>query len=270
MSDKTDNVTGAIEAVAGLVKSVPIYQDALQPAAIEVGKALGTLAKTIHVALAPISALVWGYDQIKDFVSLRVSEKLKNVPTEDICTPNPMVVGPALEALKYTGHEPTLSEMYANLLATSLDSTSAAKAHPAFVEIIRQLTPHEAKLIELLTKRDSYPTVCIHRDSHSSRFSSFFFSNEHAIYGTFCHICIELMELPERDALAFFDNLLRLKILELDVSTSQRVNDRTSWLPDNEIRSAHDLFELEQQQNETIRFTTFGFNFVEACVKSKA
>ena len=270
MADKSDNVTGTIEAVAGLVKSIPIYQDALQPAAIEVGKALGTLAKTIHVALAPVSALVWGYDQVKEFISTRVAEKLKNIPTEQICTPNPMVAGPALEALKYTGHESTLSEMYANLLATSLDSTTAATAHPAFVEIIKQLTPPEAKLIELLTHHERYPTVCAHRASRSSRFSSFFFSNEHAINGIFCMLCNELMDLPEKDALAFFDNIRRLQILELDVSTSQNVKERHYMSLDRKTPRARDLFELEQQQNETIRFTTFGINFVEACVKSKS
>lgn len=159
MSDS--NVKGTIEAVAGLIKAIPVYEDALQPAAKEVGKALGTMAKTIHVALAPISALVWGYDQIKDFVSTRVAEKLKNIPEGQICTPSPMVAGPALEALKYTGHEETLSEMYANLLATSLDSSTAATAHPAYVEVIKQLTPPEAILIhKLLSARTSITIFC--------------------------------------------------------------------------------------------------------------
>lgn len=275
MADKSDNVTGTIEAVAGLVKSIPIYQDALQPAAIEVGKALGTLAKTIHVALAPVSALVWGYDQVKEFISTKVAEKLKNVPAEQICTPNPMVAGPALEALKYTGHESTLSEMYANLLATSLDSTTAATAHPAFVEIIKQLTPPEAKLIELLTNQERYPKVCTHRASRSARFSSFtfsnssFFNNENGINRIFCKICNELMDLPDKDALAFFDNLRRLQILDLDISTSQKVKERQYISLDGKTPRARDLFELEQQQDETIKFTAFGINFVEACVKSK-
>ena len=69
------------EAVKGVVEAVPIYEDALQPAAKEIGTALQTVAKTIHIALAPVSALVWGYDQIKDFVSTKVAEKLKDVPS---------------------------------------------------------------------------------------------------------------------------------------------------------------------------------------------
>src|SRR5947207_379089 len=74
-------------------------------------RALQTVAKTIHIALAPVAALVWGYDTIKEFVSTRVAEKLAGVPAENIRTPEPHVVGPALEALRYTGHQGTLREL---------------------------------------------------------------------------------------------------------------------------------------------------------------
>lgn len=264
------NVKSTIEAVAGLVKAIPVYEDALQPAAKEVGKALGTVAKTIHVALAPISALVWGYDQIKDFVSTRVAEKLKNIPEGQICTPNPMLAGPALEALKYTGHEETLSEMYANLLATSLDSSTAATAHPAYVEVIKQLTPPEAVLIHKLLIKETYPEVCSYMNTRSSKYSWFLFSNEHAIQGIFCKICNEILSVSEDEAMTFLDNLRRLQILEIDVSTSQRVNDNHFMhFDEHRLRNASDLFEIEQQQNEIIRFTTFGVKFVNACVKDR-
>ena len=102
MSDE-NKIRDAADAVKGIAEAVPIYQDAVQPAAKEIGTALQTVAKTIHIALAPVSALVWGFDQIKDFVSTKVAEKLKDVPPENIATPKPNVAGPALEALKYTG-----------------------------------------------------------------------------------------------------------------------------------------------------------------------
>jgi hypothetical protein len=115
--------------------------------------------KTVHIALAPISALVWGYEQIKEFVSTKVAEKLKGVPPECIVTPKPNVAGPALESLKYTGHEESLRDLYANLLAASMDSRTADGAHPAFVEIIRQLTPDEARLLSLFSVRRPFPIL---------------------------------------------------------------------------------------------------------------
>ena len=144
-----NKIRDVVDAVTGVAKAVPVYQDVVQPAAQELGKALQTVAKTVHIALAPVSALVWGYDQVKEFVSTKVADRLKNVPPENIVTPKPNVAGPLLESLRYTGHEQSLSDLYANLLAASMDKSTAHGAHPAFVEIIKQLTPDEAKLIGL-------------------------------------------------------------------------------------------------------------------------
>ena len=154
-----NKVRDVVDAVTGVAKAVPVYQDVVQPAAQEFGKALQTVAKTVHIALAPVSALVWGYDQIKDFVSSKVAERLKNVPPENIVTPKPNVAGPALESLRYTGHEEMLSDLYANLLASSMDKTTAEGAHPAFVEIIKQFTPDEAKLVGLFLRNMAFPLL---------------------------------------------------------------------------------------------------------------
>lgn len=132
-----NNIEGTINAATGLLKEVPIYQDALQPAAKELGVAFLTVAKTVNVALAPISALIWGYDKIKEFSVTRLAQKLQEVPEEKIATPDATIAGPALEALKYTGHKEELAEMYASLLATAMNLDSQSSAHPSFVEIIK-------------------------------------------------------------------------------------------------------------------------------------
>jgi hypothetical protein len=92
-----NKIRDAAEAVKGLVQAVPVYQDALQPAVRELGGGLQTLAKTIHIALAPVSALVWGYDQIKEFVSKRVAEKLKNIRQNEFKHQNLMWWAPHLK-----------------------------------------------------------------------------------------------------------------------------------------------------------------------------
>lgn len=116
-------------------------------------------AKAVEAALAPVSSLVWGYDAIKDFVCARVAEKLRHVPSERIRTPEPFVAGPALEALRYAGHQESLRELYANLLATSLDRAACRDAHPSFVDMIKQLSPDEARIMRLFATRDVFPTI---------------------------------------------------------------------------------------------------------------
>ena len=51
--------------------------------------------------------------------------------------------------------------MYARLLARAMDSESAPRAHPAFVEIIKQLTSDEAKILEVIRKEEMIPIVNI-------------------------------------------------------------------------------------------------------------
>jgi len=154
-----NSIRDTAEAVKGIVEAVPVYQDMMQPAAKQVGTALETMARTVNMALAPISGLVWGYEQIKDFVSVRVAEKLRGFPADKIQTPDPTVAGPALEALKYTGCKEDLHEMYANLLANAINVDTASSAHPGFVDMIRNLTSDEAKILHLLSSRRVYPIV---------------------------------------------------------------------------------------------------------------
>lgn len=164
MSDE-NNLQSTVNAVKGVLDSVPVYQDVVQPAAKEVGQALQTVAKTIHILLAPVSGLVWGYEQIKEFVSTRVAERLQDVPPERLTTPEPNIAGPALESLRYTGHNKDLRELYAALLATAMDSGTMHQAHPSFVEIIRQLSSDEALMLHELVKTMEAPMIDIRNES---------------------------------------------------------------------------------------------------------
>ncbi|WP_396047091.1 Abi-alpha family protein [Aeromicrobium sp. UC242_57] len=59
-----------------------------------------------------------------------LTEKMKNVPDEEIQTPKPNVAMPALEALAYSVEEAELKEMYLNLLARASDKRTSSLAHP--------------------------------------------------------------------------------------------------------------------------------------------
>ncbi|MEJ7740447.1 MAG: hypothetical protein WKF97_23765 [Chitinophagaceae bacterium] len=70
------HIKSTIDAATGLVKAIPVYQDAIQPSAKQIGKSLETVAKLVNIALAPIKAVVWGYEQIEQFITNRVAENL--------------------------------------------------------------------------------------------------------------------------------------------------------------------------------------------------
>jgi len=66
MKEETDDIPiipsgkikNVIDATTGLVKAIPIYEDAIQPAAKQIGKALETVTKAVNISLAPVSLLI--------------------------------------------------------------------------------------------------------------------------------------------------------------------------------------------------------------------
>ena len=267
MSDES-KIRDAADAVKGVLQTVPIYQDALQPAAKEIGKGLETVAKTIHIALAPIAALVWGYDQIRDFVTQRVAEKLKAIPQERIQTPNPTVAGPALEALRYTGHDENLRELYANLLATSMDSATATDAHPAFVDMIKNMTPDEAKIMRFFATTTSYPVIDVKITFKQGGFM--ILKRNVSLIGTDAGC-----QHPEL-ATNCFDNLSRLGLLEIpygrfimDTKIYEAIENDPQILLTKARFTANDqvTFGLDRKKVEA---TNLGKQFIAACVINKA
>ncbi|RLU00918.1 MAG: DUF4393 domain-containing protein, partial [Ketobacter sp.] len=197
-----------IDSATALSKAVPIYEDAVQPLAKETGKALGTLGKAVNVALAPISLVVWGYDQMKVFLENKVTEKLEHVPEDRIITPPPNVAGPAIEALKFTGHDETLQDMFANLIANSLDSKTVVEAHPSFVDIIKNLSPDEGLILKVFASAQQFPVIDVKLKNKKENGYSIL----HRSVTTLGSVAsCKHQQLTEN----YLDNLCRLGILEI-------------------------------------------------------
>lgn len=160
---------GVLKAVEGIAKAVPIYPDLVQPAAKEMGGNLATVARCVTMVLSPLKLMVWGYDQVESFLNGPVADKLAGVPPEKIITPKPEVAVPAIEALRYTGHAPDLREMFAKLLATSMNTDKAPFAHPGFIDIIKSLSPDEARIMKVMGNCTYFPMVDVHRLVINSR-----------------------------------------------------------------------------------------------------
>ena len=268
-----NKIRDVVDAVAGVAKAVPVYQDVVQPAAQELGKALKTVAQTVHVALAPFSALVWGYDQIKDFVATKVADRLKHVPPENIVTPKPNVAGPALDALRYIGHEASLSDLFANLLAASMDKATASGAHPAFVEIIKQLTPDEAKLVGLFISPNLLPEVTVRRAYKNPTEEK---SGGADVLVHFSLLGIRAgVEFPNLTP-TYLDNICRLGLAEIPPMyeyTAKGTYDLLEGAP--EVQNAKAEIEADPEwkvdiERSGLRVTELGRQFANICVLRKS
>lgn len=268
MSD-SGNVKSTIDAVTGLVKEVPIYQDLLQPSVREIGKGLHTVAKTVNIALSPLSTLVWGYDQLSKFVTTKVAEKLKDTPVENIIPPKLNVAGPALDALRYIGHEEALSDLYANLLATAMDKATAESSHPAFVEIIRQMTADEAKIMKLFLDRNAFPIITIRAEVKESNAGY-----DHTILINFLGDDAHC-ELPNMSPY-YIDNLRRLGLVDILPVYGLHDSDGYSRLESGEETQKILLGISEKTEYEArvirggVKISPLGSLFLDACIKLKA
>lgn len=246
------SVEGTIKAVTDLVEKIPVYEDAIQPIARETGKALETVGKAVNAALIPVKGLVWGIEQIEEFVNHRVSDKMKNVALDNIQAPDPAIAGPALESLRFTGHKESLSNMYANLLATSMDKETAKKAHPGFAEIIKQLSPDEAKLLSHVQNLPRFPDICSVRVHSSWAWGQMVYSE---VEKEFISICEDASLGHPELSRSYLDNFRRLLILEFKQEVSGKILDERQR-----------NMEIETDYVEYISVTGLGQQFIEACV----
>lgn len=200
LDDKTLSETAKALGLGSLLPAV--YNDLLSPAAKELGEGLATIAKAVKISLAPLEATVWGYGRIREWLSIRVTGILAERRAKMIQPPPLSVAGPLIVQMLFASEESDLREMYAKLLATSMDSATSDDAHPSFVTLIQQLTPDEARILRHIAGlKEVWP--CWTGDPMSWQLQS-----------AMRQMCIEAGVADSTKADLYIDNLLRLRILK--------------------------------------------------------
>jgi hypothetical protein len=144
--DKMAIVKGALEAGAVIAAAVPVYKDAIQPAAKEIGNAVAVPFQLLNTVLRPVKTILLAANIAYDDLDARLIELLRGVPPEKLVEPAANVAGPLLLAYPFVQNDPPLREMFERLLATAMNVDTRHDVHPSFVEIVRQLTKDEALL----------------------------------------------------------------------------------------------------------------------------
>jgi hypothetical protein len=265
--DELSKIKDIAEAVATITDSVPIYQDAIQPAAKEVGKGLEVVGKVVNRALDPLRAMIWGYDQICDYVVETVSKQLENYPEDKIKTPPPNIAVPAIEGLRYTAHDKELRKLFALLLATSMKDDLGAFTHPSYVEFIKQMTSDEARLLKYFKRcYDKLPfiDVRLHAKDGSHKKILDFCINDFVLRAG-CN--------DWQNANAYLRNLVRMGLIELhpypylDKTQYEVLKKSFVYLSmeKNVLKNHDDEYELKDKFGH-IELTVFGWKFCEACL----
>lgn len=258
----------AVNVVAELIKAAGNNEHA-RAAGSNLGKAAVTVTTFINNALLPIAAINFSMKKAREYFEGQFGEDMKGridrLPHEVIVEPKASIAGPALQGLAFSFEELSLKELYLNLLASAMDSRTPQRAHPAFVEVLKQLTANEADLVRLFcgTRRSAAIVKYQATDIKTSKFTDLqrhvvdWHNNEGA-----------RAELPS--AQVFIDNWIRLGLVHVDYTaylTEEHSYDFATKRPEYARHVEAYAKEPERQIDfgrGSIQSTDFGFEFGEA------
>lgn len=266
-SDETSkNTKDIIEATTALVEAVPIYEDAVQPAAKVTGKSLETIAETVFVALMPLRAIVWGANQFEGFIKDKVTSKLKNTDPEDIETPDPKIAGPAFESLRYTSDDDKqIQDAYANLFANAMNRKNKGIVHPAFVEILKQFNARDLLISDAILQNSATPAIAINLKISDHE-------GKRRIHRIVTLLGNQFTEISILDIQVSIENLDRLGLLELKFDSILTAVDTYKTFDDLPIVSqtktalTNSTEGTYQQTNFAIHRTELGRRFYKVCL----
>ena len=268
-----ESVTTIIEGAYVITEIIKAAGDDphVKEAASNLGQTAVTLTKTINDALLPLAAINFAFDKARAYFSggfqQDIAGKTANIPPENIVEPKASVAGPMLQGLAFTHEEPNLREMYLSLLATAMDSRVAADAHPAFVEIIKQLDSRDARLIRgVLQSSSAIPIVEIRGRWLKDPERGYKMQLRHLL-----NLTDTTTGRPVEDARvpAMVDNWIRLRLVEVTYDTFLTAPEHYAWVEQRPefIRLSEQLNSEELKvefQKGILQRTGFGVQFAKA------
>ena len=187
---------------------------------------------------------------------------LLNIPEENLQEPPLSIVGPALDASKYYIEEEKLRNMFAKVISSSMDNRISDMVHHSFVEIIKQLSPRDAKNISLFRIMDNYPIAQYKAKRHTGESYSVLqplvFSSK--VDGS----------IDERD-FASASNLIRLGLLTSNFTTYIYTSKFYQFYENSDLFQIHNKninSELDRlvSENGVLSITPLGREFIKICL----
>ena len=239
-----------------------VYSDLIHPTAKSIGNTLSLFPRTIGVWLGKWEKWIINGEKSIELTKQAVQEKLARIPEKKLSEPEPNIAIPAIQQLSYCYDCEELRNMYANLLVSSMNIDTKSSAHPAFVDIIKQLTPDEAKFIKSLDySYQSYPLIDIIAENKNNSY--------HYLLKNFTVRPIAELDYPDCIS-TYIENIARLSIIEIhesafisnvhayeEIENTERIS---SLLKTNEKGC------ITRLKKKSYTVTDFGMSFISACV----
>lgn len=156
------------ESLAKVLPGEKMYDDALAPAAKQVGRLGEDTVKTARLMLAPLQIAAHFQDRLENMLK-RVGER---VPEERRIEALPQIAGPALAQMRFLEEGSELWRAFEELLTKAVDRDKIGLVHPAFVQIVSQLSPDEALILRSLRTKNILIIDKLDWDAASRKFEN--------------------------------------------------------------------------------------------------
>lgn len=240
-----------------------IYGDALKPGMKAVGHAIGD---ALEMCLLPITAMGHLPKLAKVFFDKHLKtfeEKLNKIPEDKKAEIHPQISIPVIQKLLYTTND-TIAELFINLLTSSANIDMCSNAHPGFVDIISQLSPDEAKIIQYLNGKDCilYAEINAYVKDAKGGYNTILQKSTLTPF----HVALDFPQ----NIHAYYSNLIRLGILEDESGTYKSADDVYDEIAqkynfDQYKKLVPDIYEEVEISKSFYEVTPFGKLFISAC-----
>lgn len=202
-----------------------------------------------------------------------LTEKIEHIPIEHIQEPKMSILGPALEASKFYIEEEEIREMFASLLASSFDSSKNPLLHHSFIEIIKQISPLDARNLVKIVQNNTFPIaqyrLTLNNEGHSRPLKQLVFMpalNSYDLY-------------KEQDVFDYdrnatsINNLARLGLIDINLDSWLTNDSKYDLLCDNPLLNT--LKQIHESETDypkvdikkgIIETTSFGRDFYDICL----
>ena len=202
-----------------------LYKDVLKPSAQSLGEILSFLPRTIRLFLRGWEKWLINGEETLKVTAAAIKEKVSQIPADKIVEPEPYVVVPAIQQLCYCQDNEFIRDLYANLIVSSMNADKKWDVHPAFVDIIKQITPDEAKILGQLGnfKNNFQPLLDVKAFDNDNMEGG-----HQLIITNFTTVGFDVIEKKE-NICSYIDNLIRLNLIE--IPPTYHLTDETLYIP---------------------------------------
>jgi hypothetical protein len=262
MSDPDPITTGVV--LAGALQAAKQAQDFLAAATGHPGESLGTIiGNVIHRRIENAERIL----SRAHLTLLNIGVTPKEIPLNIL---HPAIEGASLQEDEF------LKDTWANLLANAADPRHRNKVAPSFPAILKELSPHDAKLVQSLYQSRLDATVpsstrCTDAGFPYDQFLASYGAAGLSRWAQLNSVTYGDMD-KHRDAIradrqeaeAAKDLLIRCGLLQNVTSIKPvKVGARTTQVPGGMHTQIPQALKVEHSTN--LRFTQFGLDFVRAC-----